>query len=293
MRLLVTGGSSFVGAHFCRLAARQHEVFAVHYATPLSLPGITCLRADLRRPRDVTRLRQVEADAVVHIACKIQEPGGKGVDPAQAAVQTNRSMMDAVLELGRPTVYASSTVVHWSRSTPYAESRREDEQRLADSGLPWAVVRPSAPYGPRLATHRPRHRESFHTLADLVRRSPVVPVIGDGRYRRQPLHVDDLSGAILALLDSGLPRRAFDAGGPQPLAFDEMVQTIARAAGTNPRLLHLPKALFVAAAKYHPDFDPNLIAAVDEDELADPGELIAATGRVPREFAAGARDLLR
>lgn len=293
MRLLVTGGSSFVGAHFCRLAAHQHDVVAVHYATALSLPGITSLRADLRRPRDIQRLAEVKADAVVHIACKIQEPGGKGVDPAEAAVRTNRSMMDAVLSLGRPVVYASSTVVHWNQDTPYAQSRRDDEHRLAESGLPWAVIRPSAPYGPRLATHRPRHRESFHTLADLVRRSPVVPVIGDGRYRRQPLHVDDFSEAILALLRGGLPGRAFDAGGPEPLTFNDIVLALGRAAGRHPRMLHLPKALFVAAAKYHPDFDPNLIAAVDEDEVADPSELRAATGWSPRGFEQGARDLVR
>lgn len=291
MRLLVTGASSFVGAHFCRHAAREHEVVAVHYSTPLALPGVSPLRADLRRERDRRRLEEVRADAIVHLACKIQEPGGKGVDPSKAAAGTNRAMMDTVLSLGLPVVYASSTVVHWATSTPYGESRREDEARLASSGLPWVALRPSAPYGPKLLLHHPRHRESFHTLAALVRTSPVVPVIGDGRYRRQPIHVDDFSTFLLALLRGPLPGRAFDAGGADALSMNEIIREMGRAARRRPLLLHLPKALFVALARKLPDLDPQLIAAADQDEVADPGALIAATGHRPRPFAEGVRDL--
>ncbi|RME28210.1 MAG: NAD-dependent epimerase/dehydratase family protein [Deltaproteobacteria bacterium] len=292
MRLVVTGGSSFVGAHICRVAAlRGHEVFALHHSTRLQLNGVTPVRVDLRRARDVEVLRRLDADAVLHVACRIRARGAKGEDPAEAALRTNTAMMDAVLALGRPVVYASSTVVHWKQDTPYALSRRRDERRLAESGLPWAVVRPSAPYGPRLVNHRPRHRESFHTLAAVVRHSPVVPVIGDGRYRRQPVHVEDLAAAMLALVEQGLPGRSFDAGGAEALSFNEIIDTLARAMKCRVRKLHLPKALFVRLAGWSADFDPALIAAVDEDELADPSDLEAATGVAMRPFSEGVRDL--
>ncbi len=284
MRLIVTGGSSFVGAWFALRAARVHEVFALHHGTPLALPGVTPLRVDLRRTRDRRRLAGLGADAVVHLAAKVKGP---------AAPALNRAMMDAVLDLNRPVVYASSTVVHWARRTAYGDSRREDEGRLRESGVPHAIVRPSAPYGPRLLGHTPGHRESFHTLAALTCRSRVVPVIGDGRYRRQPLHVDDLSAAILGLLDRGLVGQALDAGGGDAIAFDAIVDTIARAAGRRVVKLHLPKAVFARAARLSADFDPELIAAVDADEVVDNGPLVAATGVRPRRFADGVADLLR
>lgn len=295
MRLLVTGGSSFVGAHFCRIAARDHDIFAVYHRTSLRLNGVTPLRADLRLPRDRARLLAVHADAVVHIACKIKAPGVRGQDPAAAAASANRAMMDTVLALDLPVVYASSTVVHWDKDSPYAQSRREDQARLSASGLPWAVVRPSAPYGPVLVNHQPRHRESFHTLADLVRCSPVVPVIGDGRYRRQPVHVDDLSHAILGLLTrpGGLAKQAFDAGGADALSFDQIIDLIAAEQHRQVRKLHLPKALFVKLAGLRADFEPSLIDAIDQDELADPTALTQATGWEPRSFRAGVRDLVR
>jgi len=293
MRLLVTGASSFLGAHFCRRAARDHDITALHFSTPLRLNGVSPMRADLRSLRDVRRLQALDVDAVVHIACKIKAWQREGESSGEAAGRENRAMMDAVLSLGRPVLYASSTVVHWDRETPYAASRREDEQRLADSGLPWAVLRPSAPYARLLANHRPGHRESFHTLAALARSAPVVPIIGDGRYRRQPLHIDDFTDAALALLRRGLPRRAFDAGGGAALTFNEIVDLLGRAAGRRwvPKL-HLPKPLFVQLARLSRDFDPDLIAAVDEDEIADPSALATLTGVSFRSFADGVRDLV-
>lgn len=283
MRLLVTGGSSFVGAHFCLRAVPHHEVLAVHHMSPLRLGGVTTVKADLRHHRDRAMLGTLGADAVVHIACKI-----KGQD----AAATNRAMMDTVLSLGIPVVYASSTVVHWSQGSPYADGRREDEARLAASGLPHVIIRPSAPYGRRLSSHSPRHTESFHTLAALVRSLRWVPVIGDGKYRRQPLHVEDFSDAILALLAGSMDGAAYDAGGGEALTMNQVIDTIASAQGRCVRKIHLPKALFVQFAKRSPDFDPSLIAAADEDEVADPTQLSEVTGVRFRPFSEGVRCLI-
>ena len=283
MRLLVTGGSSFVGAHFCLRAARQHDVLALHHATPLSLNGITPVRADLRIGRWARKVGALAFDAVVHLATKV-----KGAD----AQRVNRAMMDAVLSWERPVIYASSTVVHWQRPTPYGESRREDERRLSESGLPWATIRPSAPYGRKLLNHQPRHKESFHTLAAWIRRSPIVPVIGSGEYRRQPIHVDDFSDAILGLLGSELPCEAYDAGGAAPLTFNEIIDGLASAMNASPKKLHRPQRLFVQLARIHPEFDPDLIQAVDEDEVADSTALSNVTGVSFRSFSEGVRCLI-
>jgi nucleoside-diphosphate-sugar epimerase len=283
MRLIITGGSSFVGAWTCLRAARAHTVFALHHGTPLALPGLSPIRADLRRARDVRRLADLGADAVLHLAAKVKGPG---------APDTNRSMMDAVLSLGLPTVYLSTTVVHWEQPTPYGRSRREDEARLVASGLPHAILRPSAPYGPRLIGHQPGHTESFHTLGDFVRRG-VVPIIGDGRYRRQPVHVDDLADAALSLLSRGLAGQALDIGGGDALRFVDLVDVLAESWGRGVLKVRLPKRLFVWAAARSRDFDPALIDAVDADEVVDNAPLVAATGVHPRPFARGAADVFR
>jgi len=290
VRLVVTGASSFVGAHFCRRAARRHEVFALYHRTPIHLSRVTPLRCDLRHSMAADRVRAAKPDVVVHLACKVMGSGAPSPNPVEAL---NRRMMDIVLAQEVPVLYASSTVVHWPGDSGYGRGRKEDEARLAESGRPWAVVRPSAPYGPALLNHQPRHKESFHTLAELVTRLPVVPLPGGGSARRQPVHVDDLSDAMLALIEGGLPNAAYDAGGPEPITLAEIAHAIARAAGKEIRILPLPASLMARLAKLRPDMDEELVSQSASDEVVDPRPLMAASGVTPRPFKAGVSDLLQ
>ena len=199
--------------------------------------------------------------------------------------------MDVVLGLERPVLYASSTMVHWPVDVDYAQSRREDERRLKDSGLPHAILRPCAPYGPRLISHAPRHTESFHTLARWVERSPVVPVLGNGKYRRQPIHVEDFCRAGLSLLERGLQGQALDAGGAVALSMNELVKTLSKALDKKPAILHVPALTSRLLAHFNKDLDAELLGVFHNDDVADPSALASATGVQPRSFAEGARDL--
>jgi nucleoside-diphosphate-sugar epimerase len=292
VRLVVTGASSFVGAWFCEVAARRgHEIIGLAYETSLNLPGVRTLRLDLGAAEAATQLAALRPDAVVHLACKVMGSGPAG-GPETAATRLNRRMMDNVLAVGAPILYGSSTCVHWPKDTAYAQSRREDEARLAASGLPWAALRPSAPYGPPLLGHHPKHAESFHSLVGWVRRG-VVPVPGDGRALRQPIHVEDLSLAALALIEAGLPNEALDAGGPEAMPFNTIIDVLARAMGRRRvQKLHLPLGFLVRIARRLPGFEPALLAAADCDDPADPARLIQRGGVAPRRFEDGARSLV-
>ena len=294
MNVLLTGASSFVGAHVALSLIPNHTVWGCYFSTPLAYAGVKPYRIDLRKKRALDTLDDLPIDVVVHVACKIKaRPTTEDESPAAAAWRENRQLMDTVLALQKPVVYASSTVVHWTRDIPYRHSRQEDEQRLMDSGLPYAILRPSAPYGPRLLQHRPGHQESFHTLANWVRYSPVVPVIGNGKYRRQPVHVHDFAAAIAALLEHPLPNKAFDVGGGTAHSFNELIGIMKAHCRRSTLRMPLPKWAIVRLAAYLPDFDPSLLDAVDEDELADPTALSALTGVRFRGFQEGVLDVFR
>lgn len=271
MKILVTGASSFVGSWFCTLAYKQgHEVYGVWRNTPLRVAGAQHVRGDVAAIKPPAGI-----DVVVHLATKVM------ADDARAQ---NTRMMDAILGWKLPLVYCSSTVVHWPRQNEYARSRLEDEARVRASGLPWLIVRPCAPYGPVQPQHRPAHKESFHTLARLCRFPGFIPVIGDGSYRRQPVHVDDFNGAILALLAKKRWNAAFDAGGPNPIPYTDLV----RALGGRP--LHLPRKAVELAGRVA-GFHPDVLATFDTDDVVDPGPLREASGLRPRPFTDGVRDL--
>lgn len=271
MRIFVTGASSFVGAHFCTVAARAgHEVVGLHRNTPLSLAGVVAVQGSVAEVRP-----PAGTDLVVHLAAKVM------ADDARAQ---NRAMLDAVLGWGLPLVYASSTVVNWPVQLAYADARIEDEARVRASGRPWIVVRPCAPYGPRLRAHQPAHRESFHQLGEWVRRYPVIPVVGSGLYRRQPIHVEDFASSILGLVARGAWGRPFDAGGPRPLTLRALIRELGRAAGRRPLVASVPLGLAVRAAGWLPGFRSDLVATFATDDVVEGSDLADVSGVRPRPF---------
>ena len=291
-KILVTGASSFLGAHLITELRARFQIVALNHHTPLSVRGVKVMKIDLTREDHRKRLQRIDADAVIHLAAVIK---GKGSNPSEDALRINTEMMSAVLSLGIPVLYASSTVVHWDSDLPYVRSRLADEAALAACPLPYVVLRPSAPYGPRLIGHSPGHQESFHTLIRWIRRG-IVPMIGDGSYRRQPIHVADFANAVALLLErdpATWSGQIFDIGGPRPLQFREIIERIAQIEQQKARFLRLPKGLMMKVATFLPDFDAGLLGAVDNDEVADPSKLIEETGLQLRTFDQGIRGVLR
>lgn len=268
MRLFVTGASSFVGAHFSSLASREgFVVHGLHRNTPLQLRGVVSVRGDVATTRP-----SPGTEVVVHLATKVM---------ADDAREQNRRMLDAVLSWRLPVVYASSTVVHWERQNEYSRSRVEDEERVRKSGLPYLIVRPCAPYGPRHREHQPAHKESFHTLSRMCRKLPFVPVMGQGDYRRQPVHVDDFNGAILRLISAGAWGGEFDAGGPTPMSLREIIRLLG-----GKRVLPIPRP-FLRAIGPLAGLHADVLSTFDTDDVVDPLPLARASGLSPRAFDPG------
>jgi hypothetical protein len=105
--------------------------------------------------------------------------------------------------------------------------------------------------------------------------------------------VDDFNGAILALLRQGLPNAGYDAGGASVLTVDAIIDTLARLRGKRVRKFHVPAGAIAIPARFSRDFEPELLAAFDTDDVADPSPLAAVTGLQPRPFGQGAVDLFR
>ena len=199
-------------------------------------------------------------------------------------------MLDTVLKLEKPIVYASSTAVHWTQDIPYVRIRREDEQRIVDTGLPYAIVRPCAPYGPKIPNYNPKHKESFQTLVDAIRYAPVVPVIGNGQYKRQPIHATDFAQLIWHCISQEETHVAFDAAGGSAHTFDEIIRMLQSKLHRKRPILHIPKRMAILASHLLGNLEPSLVGAMDNSESFDVSEI---TSRISlRDFETGCWDLL-
>lgn len=226
-RILVTGGSGFIGSHLCRrLLDLGHDVLVVDNFSSSSRHNVADLlgepRFELMR-HDVTFPLYVEVDQIYHLACPAS-PVFYQRDPVQTTktcVHGSINMLGLARRLGARILLASTSEVYgdpathpqqesyWGNVNPigirscYDEGKRCAETLFFDyhrqHGLPIKVARIFNTYGPNMQPNDGRVVSSFIVAA--LRGEPLT-VFGDGSQTRSFCYVDDLVDALIALMAS-------------------------------------------------------------------------------------------
>jgi UDP-glucuronate decarboxylase len=226
-RILVTGGSGFIGSHLCRrLLAAGHDVLVVDNFSSSSRHNIRDLLADpgfeLMR-HDVTFPLYVEVDQIYHLACPAS-PVFYQKDPVQTTktcVHGSINMLGLARRAGARILLASTSEVYgdpgvhpqresyWGNVNPvgirscYDEGKRCAETLFFDyrrqHGMPVKVARIFNTYGPAMLPDDGRVVSNF--IVQALRGQPLT-VFGDGSQSRSFCYVDDLVTGLIALMDS-------------------------------------------------------------------------------------------
>ena len=148
------------------------------------------------------------------------------------AVENTRTLFAAARKAGVPRVVHVS-ITNPSESSPleYFRGKAVLERELRESGLSYAIVRPAVLFGGEDIL--------INNIAWALRHLPVFGVFGDGRYRLQPIHVEDLADLAVA---EGRERgdRTLDAIGPETFTYRELVEELARVIGVRRPILGVP-----------------------------------------------------
>ena len=116
---------------------------------------------------------------------------------------------------------------------PYWRSKWLGEQAVLSSHIPYTVLRGSLIFGPG--------DEFINKLAGVVKASPMIPVVGGGHAKFQPVHVEDVARCIVtAIRRDDLKNQTLEIGGPEILTFEDIVDTIARTYALRRFKLHIP-----------------------------------------------------
>ncbi|MGH2598822.1 MAG: SDR family oxidoreductase, partial [Dehalococcoidia bacterium] len=159
----------------------------------------------------------------------------RGAVTFETAIAGTLRLIDAASRAGVRRLVHLSVVNSTDRPvTPYFAAKARLEQEVRASGLSHAIVRPTLTYGPGDIL--------VNNLCWVLRRFPVFGIPGDGQYRLQPVHVDDVA-AIAVGAGRQTADLAVDAAGPETFAFDEFVGLLADAVGSRARLVHMPPRL--------------------------------------------------
>ncbi len=279
MRLLVTGGSGFLGRYVLREAARRrHETVALARsetaAALVAGRGAQPLDGDLDQQEALPAIfASARCDVLVNLASL-----GFGHAPSIVAAAE-----EAGLKRG---VFVSTTAITTTLPAPAKRIRLAAEEEIRSSGLDWTILRPTMIYG------APGDRNLSRLLA-LLTRAPVLPVPGR-RHLQQPVHASDLAEAVLAAAErSAAAGQSYDVAGPVPLTFDELLRISARAVGSTTRFVPVPLAPLVAVARcyeqlsQHPRIKVEQLERLAEDKAFGIDDAVRDLDYAPRPFEDG------
>jgi len=245
--LFVTGATGFLGRRFLErfspgdisdLLCLSRASVTEAKTGPLSAK-VTIILGDLLDPDGyIPALR--ETDIVLHMAAVTGKAPRE--EYAHVNVEGTRRLVEACIRSGvRKFLYVSSIAAKFrdDGDYPYARSKREAESIVAESGLSYAIVRPTIVLG--------KGSPIWKNLSFLGRWNPVF-LPGEGTAQIQPVHVDDLVDTLIDVIRRDrFPGEMWEIGGREHLPIGEFIRRVHRAYhGRDPVTIHVPMSLILA-----------------------------------------------
>ena len=236
----VFGGSGFVGRHIVQaLTRRGYRVRAAvrrpdlaGHLQPLGDVGqVTAVQANLRYRWSVDRAIE-GADAVVNAVGILYPAGRQSFDAVQAFGP--RAIGEAAREAGIDNlVHISAIGADAGSDVAYLHSKGLGEAGVLET-VPGAVImRPSIVFGPE--------DDFFNKFAGMAQLSPVLPLIGGGGTKFQPVYVGNVAEAVAVAIDGGArPDTVYELGGPEVATFRQCLERMLEETGRKRMLVPVP-----------------------------------------------------
>lgn len=295
MRVLVTGGTGFVGAEITRrLIAKGVEVRCLSRRRQSVVAGSIPVSASLFDSGALERAVR-GCDAVIHLVGIISEIRDQTFE--RVHVEGTRRVLAASRATGvRRIVHMSAMGARETAVARYLQTKWAAEELVRHSGMDWTLLRPSLIYGPGDGV--------VSLFEKLSRFSPVVPVMGSGRSLLQPVAVEDVARLFVdSLSRKPVFRRTLEVGGPDRISFNHLVEGILVRLHRRRWVWHLPMALarfqaLVLECIYPtllgkaPPLNRDQIQMLAEDNVADVSTTWDEFGFQPEGWESGLDRLL-
>jgi NADH dehydrogenase len=227
-RILVLGGSGFVGRQVCEQLARLGWYItvptrrAVNAARVQSLPGLTVIEANVHQEADLARLMPGH-DAVVNLVAVLH---GNEDRFESVHVDLPGKITSAMKKAGlQRLVHISALGADPQGPSMYQRSKARGETMLHNAGLQLTVLRPSVIFG--------AEDKFLNLFADLQAVAPFMPLAGSGT-RFAPVWVGDVARAVVVCLQKpDTVGQTYELCGPDVMTLGELVQRAGQWAGVN------------------------------------------------------------
>ncbi len=222
----VFGGTGFLGRRIVDRLAGAGEIVRVaarHFQAGSARPSLSGFGCAVPFATDVRDEKAVAAavagvDGVVNAVSAYVEKGGITYTAVHVEGALNVAKACEFQKVAR-LIHISGIGADPTSRSAYIRARGQGEQEVRQAFPQAIVLRPSVMFA---------HDDSFlNALAGLARASPIIPLIGGGRTRLQPIHADDVAKATCAALrDAAAPGTTYEIGGSESLTLREIIEMI-------------------------------------------------------------------
>ncbi|HUB64337.1 MAG TPA: complex I NDUFA9 subunit family protein [Methylocella sp.] len=233
----VFGGSGFIGRHVVRalvqrgwrvrVAVRRPDL--AFHLQPLGKVGqIHAVQANLRYPDSVAHALR-DAVAAVNLVGILEESGAQSFDAIQnlGAQTAAKAAHEAGLEV---FVQLSAIGADPASASVYAQTKAYGEAAVRIFRPDAIIFRPSVVFGPE--------DQFFNRFAAMARFMPVLPLIGGGKTKLQPVFAGDVGTAVaLAVEGKATPGTTYELGGPEIAMLRQIYEFVLKVTGRRRRLL--------------------------------------------------------
>jgi NADH dehydrogenase len=286
-RVSVIGASGFIGRYVVkRLASRGAVVGAIGrhaddaaFLRPMGDVGqVVPVMANIA-DEELVRAAIAGSDAVVNLAGILYEKGGQTFERVhhEGAARVARL---AKATGARQLVHVSALGADPASPSAYARTKAAGEAAVRAAFPEAVILRPSVVFGPE--------DEFFNRFAAMARMSPVLPLIGGGKTRLQPVYVGDVADAVVKALE--LPEaagRSYELGGPRVYTFKELMELLLAEIRRKRRLVSISFSLAAFEARFlellpKPPLTRDQVELLKRDVIVHPGAAtLADLGIVP------------
>lgn len=264
MRILVMGGTRFVGVYLTQLLVAQgHEVVLFNRGNrPSPIEGVKQIHGDRTVADEIrAKLQPEHFDAIF-------DNNGRELSDTQPLAEIFKDRVQHFIYMSSAGVYLKSDQlphIEGDKVDPKSrhKGKHETEAYLSDLGLPFTSIRPTYIYGPQ------NYNQLESWFFDRIVHDRPIPIPGNGLHITQLGHVKDLAGAMAAVLDSSRAiKQIYNVSGDRYVTFDGLAKACAIAAGKSPNAIQIihydPKKFDFGKRKAFPMRVQHFFAAVNK-----------------------------
>ena len=269
----VFGGSGFLGRHIVRALANAgwrirvavRNTNTAHFLRPMGRVGqIQIVRANIR-DNDAVAAALKDAHAAINLVGILFQTGSQRFDAIHAEGAERIASHAAEQGVSR-LIHVSAIGASKDSPARYGRSKAEGETRVRAAFPSATIFRPSIVFGPE--------DNFFNKFGWLARISPILPLIGGGKTRFQPVYVGNVAqAATRVLVDPSTAGKTYELGGPEVMTFKEILELVLKETRRKRILMPVPFGLARLKAAFL-GLLPNPLLTLDQVRMLEADNVV-------------------